>query len=149
MEEKKKTVYMTNMDLERITAELKNKRQLVYWMVSRSSPLVCRFEEHGSNRGLGTGEVGSEPDIDVLGQADAHQVDIVLEETYLFVYRYPLFLIVIEDMAQETTEFVDGTLSFLAVEGYKGIDVVEGVEKEMGFDLQTEILQLGLTPRTL
>ena len=50
MEEKKKTVYMTNMDLERITAELKNKRQLVYWMVSRSSPLVCRFEEHGSNR---------------------------------------------------------------------------------------------------
>ena len=81
------------------------------------------------------GHVGREP--------DAHQGDVVADEVHLLVQRYEVLLVVVEDVAQQSAQFLHGLLGLVGVEGDEGVDVVERVEQEVGIELAAQVLELG------
>ena len=78
----------------------------------------------------------------VGGKTDTHQFDVVADEIHLFAQCDVILLIVVEHMAQQAAQFLDGNLCLVAVESDEGIYVVEGIEQEMRIQLVAQVLQL-------
>ena len=111
--------------------------------------LYQRDEYHRGHRDMRIkdGEPGCH--IDRLWQTDAHQLYIVLKKLHFVGQRHQGLLGVVEHMAQQAGQFLYGLLSLGGIEGGEGIDIVEGVEKEMGVNLRAQIAELGISARCL
>ena len=103
-----------------------------------------RNENHGRNLELRVESGKLRVDFNRLGDADAHQLDVVLKEFGFVLQGNGGLLVVIEDVAQHAREFLNGFLRLGSIESGERIDVVEGVEQEVGIDLRAQIAQLGL-----
>ena len=54
---------------------------------------------------------------DVGGETDAHQFDVVADEVHLLVQGDAVLLIVIQHMAQQSAQFLHGSLCLVGIEG--------------------------------
>ena len=54
---------------------------------------------------------------DVGGETDAHQFDVVADEVHLLVQGDEVLLIVIQHMAQQSAQFLHGSLCLVGIEG--------------------------------
>ena len=79
-----------------------------------------------------------------LGQADAHERDVVADEIQFLLQGHERLLIVVKHMTQEPAQFQHRILCLFGIEGYQGIDVVQRVEQEMRIELIFEILEFGI-----
>ncbi len=80
---------------------------------------------------------------DVGGETDAHQFDVVADEVHLLVQGDEVLLIVIQHMAQQSAQFLHGSLCLVGIEGDEGVDVVQRIEQEVRVELVAQVLQLG------
>lgn len=79
--------------------------------------------------------------IDLVRQAEAHQVDVVAHEGQFFVERDEGLAVFVEHMAEQVAQVVDGILGAIGVDGDEGVDVVEGVEQEVWIQLAFQVLE--------
>lgn len=77
----------------------------------------------------------------VGGKTDTHQLDIVADEIHFFAKATKFLLVIVEYMAQKTTQLLDSSLRFIAVESDKGIDIIQGIEQEVRIQLITQVFQ--------
>lgn len=77
----------------------------------------------------------------VGGKTDTHQLDIVADEIHFFAQGNEILLVIVEYMAQKTTQLLDSSLRFIAVESDKGIDIIQGIEQEVRIQLITQVFQ--------
>ena len=80
---------------------------------------------------------------DVGGETDAHQFDVVADEVHLLVQGDEVLLIVIQHMAQQSAQFLHGSLCLVGIEGDEGVDVIQRIEQEVRVELVAQVLQLG------
>ena len=79
----------------------------------------------------------------VGGQADAHQGNVVADKVHFFVEWHYVLLVVVENMAEQATQFLYGLLCFVGIEGNKSINIIQGVEQEVWIELATQVLEFG------
>ena len=103
-----------------------------------------RDEEQGGDfKGvLRLADVGLE--LGMEGEADAHQFDVVADEIQLLFQGDTRLATVVEDVAEEAAEVVDGALRLFGAESDEAVDIIQGVEEEMGVELALQVLELGL-----
>ena len=91
---------------------------------------------------VGQGGRHVDGDAYLVGIAQFHQRDIVLQEGHLTVEGHTLLVALVEHEAHHLRQFEDGGLRLFWVDVYQGVDIVEGVHEEVGIDLVFQIFQL-------
>ena len=103
------------------------------------SILYQRDENHRSHLYATRRLLGVEENLYGFWQSDAHQLDIVFQKLYLLLERYHGFLVVVQDVAHHLRQFLNGLLCLGSVECSQRIDVVQGVEQEVGVNLVAQV----------
>ena len=75
----------------------------------------------------------------LLRHTDAHQLDVVANEVYLFAKRNEHLLIVVKHISKQLAQLLNRLLGLFPVKGDKGINIVERIEQKMGIHLIAEI----------
>ncbi len=83
----------------------------------------------------------------VGGEPQAHQFDVAAGEVDFPVERDEVLRVVVEHVAEQFAEVLDGVLRPVGVDGDEGVDVVERVEKEVRVQLAFQIFELGFRAR--
>ena len=82
--------------------------------------------------------------IDVARQAYAHQFYIGIQKIGLLVQAYEPFPVFVEYVSQQFAQFLYRLPGLFGVECRECVDVVEGVEQEVGIDLAFQVFQFRL-----
>ena len=100
-------------------------------------------DEH-QRRYLLVGELAGhiDRDLHLIGIAQLHQLDVILQESNLTIERHDLFVAFVEHEAHHLRQFEDGLLRLLRVNIHQRVDIVQRVHQEVGIDLVFQILQL-------
>lgn len=81
-------------------------------------------------------------DIDLVGHADAHQLDVVVKKDEFLAKGYFLFRSFVENEAHDLRQFDDRLLCLFRLNVNQGMDVVERIHQEVGVDLILQVLEL-------
>ena len=121
-----------------------DERRLVVAHPVLESILDERNEEQGGDfdRMLRLADIGLEHGME--READAHQFDVVADEIQLLFQGDTRLATVVEDVAEEAAEVVDGALRLFGTESDEAVDIIQGVEEEMGVELALQVLEFGL-----
>ena len=121
-----------------------DERRLVVAHPVLESILDERDEEQGGDfdRMLRLADIGLEHGME--READTHQFDVVADEIQLLFQGDTRLATVVEDVAEEAAEVVDGALRLFGAESDEAVDIIQGVEEEMGVELALQVLELGL-----
>ena len=84
------------------------------------------------------------PDVHVVGVADAHQPDVILDELNVLVERDDFASRIVEHVAHHLRKLDHGVFCIFRVDVDQRMDVVERVHEEVGIDLVLQIIHFGL-----
>lgn len=98
--------------------------------------------EQGRHHGIGYLLLTVNADLNLLGEAQAHQFDIAVYELILALQGHERLVCLIEQIAHHLGELDKCVFRFFWIDVYEGMDVVERVHEEMWADLIFQILQL-------
>ena len=117
-----------------------DERGLVVAHPVLESILDERDEEQGGDfdRMLRLADIGLEHGME--READTHQFDVVADEIQLLFQGDTRLATVVEDVAEEAAEVVDGALRLFGAESDEAVDIIQGVEEEMGVELALQAL---------
>ena len=121
-----------------------DERRLVVAHPVLESILDERDEEQGGDfdRMLRLADIGLEHGME--RETDTHQFDVVADEIQLLFQGDTRLATVVEDVAEEAAEVVDGALRLFGAESDEAVDIIQGVEEEMGVELALQVLEFGL-----
>ena len=85
-----------------------------------------------------------ETDVDAAVVADAHQLDVVLDELDVLFERYGFAARFVENVPHHLGQFDDGAFRVFGIYVDQGVDIVERIHEEMGVDLVSQIIHFRL-----
>lgn len=85
-----------------------------------------------------------ETDVDAAVVADAHQLDVVLDELDVFFERYGFAARFVENVPHHLGQFDNSAFRIFGIYVDQGVNIVERIHEEMGIDLVSQIIHFRL-----